>query len=220
MWYPGATKKEIITNFTRGGMRRPLHGLVLHIMDGTMEGTLGWFNKTKAERQAANDDLWNKLGRKTAAPDKAYASSAHFGNAVDGRLWQFVDTDHQAWAQDPGNAEWISVENEGRGGDELSEAQIRNIGKLMVWLLEVEKVPMQLANTPSEFGLGYHSMSAAWGHAMCPGTRIIAQRDKMIRVANDILAEDIRAIRAQHPPLRGRPVRGPDGELSYTFEPE
>ena len=34
-------------------MIRPLQGLVLHIEQGTEDGTFGWFNTSKAERQAA-----------------------------------------------------------------------------------------------------------------------------------------------------------------------
>jgi hypothetical protein len=201
MWYPNATNKQILHNFTRGGMNHPLHGIVLHIMDGTLEGTYGWFNKTVEQRQADFDAQWEREGRKTAAPITAYASSAHFGNAVDGRLWQFLDTDHQAWAQGPGNPDWISIENEGHGGDELSDAQKRNIARLIVWMLETDSVPLQVANSPSEYGLGFHSMSAGWGHPMCPGSNIIRQRDAIVTLAGELLAEDIRAIRSQSGPF-------------------
>ena len=220
MWFSKATKKEIRVNFTRGGMIRPYHGIVLHIMDGFLEGTYGWFNKTREQRQEDYDAKWEREGRRTAAPVKAYASSAHFGVSVNGRLWQFVDTDHQAWAQDSGNPYWISIECEGMGGDSLSDLQIDAVAKFVLWMFQEEKVPMQLANTPSEFGLGFHSMSPDWHKPACPGSNVIAQRARIIQRAEEFLSEEIREIRSQHSPFTnpGRPVRGEDG--SYSYQPD
>jgi hypothetical protein len=127
--------------------------LVLHIQEGTESGTRSWFNDPKAK------------------------ASSHFGNPKHGRLEQFVDTDDMAWTQKAGNRHWISVENEGKHGDLLTVSQIQNVALLMRWLFENEGVPLQLADNPAGFGLGYHSMGGkAWGHLQCPGQPIISQR--------------------------------------------
>jgi hypothetical protein len=156
MWLPEtiATKRPISCNFCAGGMIRPIHGLVLHIQEGTEDGTWAWFNKRRKK-----------------------GSSAHFGNPKHGKLEQFVDTDNVAWAQGAGNYHWISVENEGKAGDSLTTSQIQNLAALMNWLHDNEGVPLQLADNPAAFGLGYHSMGGKpWGHPQCPGTRIVSQR--------------------------------------------
>ena len=107
-----AYKHPISCNFTPGGIVRPVHGLVLHIQEGTESGTRSWFNDPKAK------------------------ASSHFGNPKHGRLEQFVDTDDMAWTQKAGNRHWISVENEGKHGDLLTVSQIQNVALLMRWLFE------------------------------------------------------------------------------------
>lgn len=186
-WFYAAVKRPIHHNYTKGGMTRPLHGLVLHIEEGTEAGTRAWFNMTKAERQAAFDAEWEKRGKK-GKKLKAYASSAHFGNPKHGLLEQFVDTDDQAWAQGTGNRDWISVENEGYSGHALTASQMANLAHLLLWLNQTEQVPLQLADNPAGSGLGYHAMGGkAWGgHDDCPGAKVIAQRPQIIVLANEL----------------------------------
>jgi N-acetylmuramoyl-L-alanine amidase len=176
-WFTEALKRPISHNFKTGGMIRPLHGLVLHIEEGTEAGTRGWFNMSVEDRQTALDAAWRKGGSIGPQP-KAYASSAHFGNPKTGLLEQFVDTANMAYAQMAGNAQWISVENEGHTGDSLTASQINNVAALLGWLRWNEVVPLQLADNPAAFGLGYHGMGGkAWGgHDQCPGKPIINQR--------------------------------------------
>ncbi len=155
MWLTDiAVKRPISHNFNTGGMIRPIHGLVLHIEQGTEAGTFSWFNQSQAQ------------------------SSAHFGNPKHGDLEQFVDIDNVAWAQVAGNHAWISVENEGKSGDSLTASQISKLGDLLGWLHWYEDVPLQLADNPAGFGLGYHAMGGqAWGgHLQCPGKPVIGQR--------------------------------------------
>jgi hypothetical protein len=161
MWVTDiAEKRPIAHNFTKGGIHRPIHGLVLHIQEGTEEGTYSWFNSSQAK------------------------ASSHFGNPKHGRLQQFVDTDDMAWTQKAGNHYWLSVENEGKHGDSLTGNQVENLAALMNWLHDKERVPLRLADNPSAFGIGYHSMGGeAWGHQECPGKPIIAQRNLIIVVA-------------------------------------
>jgi hypothetical protein len=155
MWVDEIAKRRpIARNFNHGGMIRPLHGLVLHIQVGHENGTFAQFNLVNG------------------------GASSHFGNPKRGLLEQFVDTNDKAWAQVAGNAHWISVENEGFPGDSLTESQIENVANLMGWLHWNENVPLKLADSPEDFGLGYHAMGKkAWGnHLGCPGKPILAQR--------------------------------------------
>jgi len=155
-----AVKHPIQHNFTKGGLHRPIHGLVLHIQEGTEKGTYSWFNNPQAK------------------------ASSHFGNPKHGPLEQFVDTDNMAWTQKAGNHDWLSVENEGKHGDSLTFTQIENVANLMNWLGNKEGVPLLLADNPVGFGLGYHSMGGkAWGHLQCPGNPIIQQRSLILAVA-------------------------------------
>jgi N-acetylmuramoyl-L-alanine amidase-like protein len=161
MWIDDiANRRPISRNFNHGGMIRPLRGLVLHIQGGHEDGTFGTFNTAGSRR------------------------SAHFGNPKQGRLEQFVDTDDMAWAQVAGNPFWISVENEGFGGDSLTPSQLDNVATLLGWLHWNEQVPLKIAETPNDYGLGYHAMGkAAWGATGCPGKSILIQRPLILERA-------------------------------------
>jgi len=162
MWIDDIAKRRPIShNIDRGGMVRPLHGLVLHIQIGHENGTFGSFNT------------------------RGFGASSHFGNPKQGDLEQFVDTDDTAWAQKAGNPFWISIENEGFKGHSLTPSQIDNVAKLLGWLHWNEQIPIKLAETPNDFGLGYHAMGkASWGgHIQCPGKPILAQRTLILERA-------------------------------------
>ena len=161
MWLTDvALKHPISCNFTKKGIVRPIHGLVLHIQEGTEKGTYSWFNNKEAK------------------------ASSHFGNPKAGKLEQFVDTDDMAWTQKAGNPHWLSIENEGHHGDRLNDNQINNLIHLLVALNQTENIPLTLADSPSGRGLGYHSMGGkAWGHQQCPGKHIIKQRQTILELA-------------------------------------
>src|SRR5262245_48770269 len=118
--YWRAEPKLISHNFKEDGVVRPPKGLVVHVTDGarTLQTLFKFFN---LEKQILRD------GSRTR-------SSTHFGVAKEGTIWQFVDTDHQAFAQGPGAAEWISVENCGVIGDKLTDEQIEGVGNIFAWL--------------------------------------------------------------------------------------
>ncbi|MEU9888679.1 N-acetylmuramoyl-L-alanine amidase [Sphaerisporangium sp. NPDC051011] len=162
---PGADWRPIGTNFTDGGMGTIL-GVTLHIMAGTLAGTRAWFNNPRAE------------------------ASSHFGTGKAGALDQYVDTADRAWAQARGNPNWISIENEGRGGDALTDAQLDRCAQVLAWAHKVHGVPLQVATSPTGRGLGHHAMGgAAWGgHSACPGPRIIAQKPEIVRRVKLIVA--------------------------------
>lgn len=139
-------------------------GLVLHIQDGTEEGSEAWFKN----------------------PDSQ--ASSHFLNPKSGGLRQLVDTDDRAWTEGAGNAYWVSVENEGLGGDALTPSQIENCARLLAWLHQTYGVPIQATDDPNGAGLGWHGMGgAAWGgHYDCPGKPVLAQRGQILARAQEL----------------------------------
>lgn len=162
MKFSGA-KWHAVRNFTKGGQEQVL-GVVVHIMAGTLEGSQSWFDNSKAQ------------------------ASSHFGTGKDGELRQWVDTADRAWAQGSGNRTYLSVENEGQGGDSLTGAQITANAKVLAWAHKQYGVPLQLAKAVGDKGLAYHALGgAAWGgHTSCPGSRIVAQLPEIVEEAKKI----------------------------------
>ncbi|MFJ8345016.1 peptidoglycan-binding protein [Streptomyces sp. NPDC094153] len=155
---PGADWRPIPINYTPGG-QASVRGVVVHIMDGTLEGTDSWF-RSHPEAKA----------------------SSHFGTSRAGDLRQWVSTSDKAWAQANGNSSWLSVENEGRGGDTLTDAQLDRNAEVLAWAHATDGVPLQVADGPDGRGLGYHAMGGnAWGgHLNCPGSRVVAQLAEIV----------------------------------------
>lgn len=169
--YYRAEQHLIQHNFSRNAIRPP-RGLVVHVTDGAM--TLGslfsFFNK---KEQKLRDGSTTK-------------SSSHFGVAKDGTIWQFVDTDHQAFAQRAGAPSWISVENCGVIGQALTDEQIESVGNILAWLNGVyPSIPVRLAKNIGENGLAFHSIDPSWSRdSRCPGKKVIAQLPRIIEFAS------------------------------------
>lgn len=174
-------------------MVHPTRGLILHIMQGTLDGTDAWFKNPASQ------------------------ASAHFGVGKDGRLLQWVDTADKAWAIAAGNRQWVSLECEGKVPDRLTPQQIAVAASLLAWLHTSDGVPLQATDDPNGgHGLGWHGMGGdAWGHPDCPGTNIIAQRGAIIAAAGGAVPPaavvpvqplapppDLTAFRQAHPLLR------------------
>lgn len=160
---PGATW-HAVRNYTRGGQDE-VRGIVVHIMAGTLEGSQAWFNNPTAQ------------------------ASSHFGTGKQGALRQWVDTNDRAWAQAAGNRTWISVENEGQGGDTLTNAQLDRNAQVLAWAHKKYGVPLKVATGPNDRGLGYHAMGgSAWGgHTSCPGPKIVAQLPEIVARAKKLV---------------------------------
>jgi hypothetical protein len=159
----GATWRPIPVNFTKGG-QESVRGVVIHIMAGTLAGTDSWFRNPKAQ------------------------ASSHFGTGKTGALYQWVDTADRAWAQASGNRDWLSVENEGKGGDALTSAQLDKCAAVLAWAHKTHGVPLQLARSTSDKGLAYHALGGSgWGgHTSCPGSKIVAQLPEILARAKAI----------------------------------
>jgi hypothetical protein len=153
------------------GAESTVYGLVLHIQQGTEAGTEAWQRNTAS----------------------ATPVSSHFLAPKAGGVRQMVDTADKAWCQAAGNAHWISVECEGRAGEQLTPGQVLACAQILAWLHGVYGVPLRTADDPGAAsvaagGLIYHSAGgAAWGnHPDCPGQPIINQRPAIIAQAASI----------------------------------
>lgn len=136
-----------------GKVIRPPMGLVVHIAEGSFDGTIAW------QRNPASN------------------VSSHFIAGRDGRLVQMLDADVAAWTQAAGNPTWISVENEGFNTQPFTDAQIDANARIFAWIREVwPSIPPVVTNSPSVPGLGWHGMGGvAWGnHPNCPGAVNVA----------------------------------------------
>lgn len=160
---PGAAWRPIPANRTAGG-QESVRGVVVHIMAGSYTGTDSWFRNPSAQ------------------------ASSHFGTSKAGALCQWVDTADRAWAQAAGNRDWLSVENEGQGGDQLTDEQLDRNAEVLAWAHAKYGVPLKVADGPSDRGLGYHAMGgSAWGgHTSCPGSKIVAQLSEIVARAKKL----------------------------------
>lgn len=146
---------------------RTVHGLVLHIQEGTEAGSEAWFTNPVAQ------------------------ASAHFLNPKTGQLKQLVDTKDAAWAEMAGNRYWISIENEGMSGDSLTPSQLENAAQLFAWIHTTYGIPLASTDDPNGQGLCWHGAGGdAWGgHTSCPGDPIKAQRPAIVARAQEILGQ-------------------------------
>lgn len=149
----------------QGGTMREYRGLVVHIAQGTYEGTIAW------QRNPASN------------------VSSHFIIGRDGRIAQMVDTNRIAWTQRAGNGHWLSAECAGWVEDGLSGAQVHALARLFVRGHVMYGWPLSIASKPEHRGLGHHSMGgASWGHLACPGKLIISQKPDILAGARALLA--------------------------------
>lgn len=146
-----------------GGYMIEQRGLVVHIAEGSYWGTINWQMNPEA------------------------SVSSHFVVSYSGEIAQMLDTDITAWTQAEGNGHWLSVENEGYTPNELTPAQLDANARIFRKGHEVYGYPLVVANSPSDRGLGHHSMGyengVYWGHSECPGPNIKAQKPDIVERA-------------------------------------
>ncbi len=149
----------------QGGKMSEQRGVVLHIAEGSYDGTIAWQKNPSAQ------------------------VSSHFIAAKDGRACQMVDTATVAWTQANGNGRWLSIENEGSVPDKLTDHQMEFAAQILAKAHKVYGVPLQIATSPNGRGLGHHSMGCdyGWGHCSCPGTNIINQKSAIVARAKEIV---------------------------------
>jgi hypothetical protein len=170
-WTDIATKHSQSPN--SGGAMSEHRGVIVHIADGSYEGTISW-------QMNPTSDV-----------------SSHFVVAYDGRITQMVPCDVAAWTQRDGNGHWLSIENEGYSPATLTDAQISANARIMAKSVAVYGHPNQNCTSPAGLGLGHHSMGAEsgydWGHSQCPGEKIKSQKPEIVSRAggNDVSANEV-----------------------------
>lgn len=103
---------------------------------------------------------------------------SHFYIRYDGVVEQYRDTDQQADANWHANDFAISIETAGKGPGEWTAAQLASIKELLLWLNEVEKIPLVVPTKWNGSGVGYHILFMdewAGGPRSCPGPDRIKQ---------------------------------------------
>ena len=98
-WKDLAPRQESTSN--QGGSMVEVRGVVLHIAQGSYEGTISW------QKNATSD-----------------VSSHFIKGKNDGEDCQMVDTATTAWTQKAGNGHWLSIENAGFVPDKLTAHQV------------------------------------------------------------------------------------------------
>src|ERR1700750_386106 len=108
--------------------------VVMHIADGTFEGTIAWQKNPAAK------------------------VSSHFIVDQNGSIAQMLDTSQKSWCQIEGNPYSIAVENAGFTGASLTPEQITANAKILAKAHQVYGIPLQLTGEVGVRGLGHHSM--------------------------------------------------------------
>lgn len=83
---------------------------------------------------------------------------AHFHNSRNGDLRQHQQTHRRTYADLRGNGKTISVENEGKQGDSLTDAQIENLARLFAVAVNDYGVPNRIATARNTKGLAWHRL--------------------------------------------------------------
>lgn len=140
-------------------------GMVEHIAQGSYQGTIGW------QKNPVSD------------------VSSHFVIDYDGTCAQMLNTAQTAWTQGAGNGHWVSVEVAGFNTGVYTLEQQETLSQLYAWLVQTHGVLLQLTDSPSGRGWGWHGMGgAAWGnHPDCPGPNNVAARGAMLNRTVQIL---------------------------------
>lgn len=105
---------------------------------------------------------------------------SHFHVPWLGKIEQYRDTDWQADANHLANDFAISIESQGFGGGKWTKGQLKKIKKLLLWLHEVEGIPLEKIKVWNGSGVGYHVQFGAPGpwtpvSKSCPGPERIKQ---------------------------------------------
>ena len=169
-------------NYTLGRGGYALEFVVVHIMEGTLEGCAAWFNDPRAR------------------------ASTHFGVGKDGRIWQFVDLADTAyahgavevaregapvvlrenWGTNP-NVLGIGIEHEGFSGEAMTAAQFDASTRLSAWLFATVLLSGGASNVAPDRGhILRHGEISPLSRARCPGypevffTRYVARLRELL----------------------------------------
>lgn len=175
---PFAEWRGPVPNRRLGGMVAQPHGLVPHVIVGSLRSADMIFHQAAQQK------------------------SAHFGVGKDGRLVQWVDTLDVAWAEAAGNSWWWSAECEGMDTEPHTPAQIDALAHLVVWLRTLSPFPLQVTDDTSGFGIISHRNGGApWGGHSCPGDKRHMQRADIVNRAKALELPPSEVTPMYSPPL-------------------
>ncbi len=106
---------------------------------------------------------------------------SHFQIALDGTIFQYRDTGYQADANHYANDFAISIETQGFGAGEWTDAQLASIKRLLTWLNQVHPaIKLAECTVWNGSGIGYHIKfgSPGWWTPVsksCPGPDRVKQ---------------------------------------------
>lgn len=102
---------------------------------------------------------------------------SHFYVRRDGKIEQYRSIYWQADANYDANDFAVSIETQGMGAGEWTDAQLASIKALLVWLNSEAGIKLEECGTWNGEGVGYHSLFDQWNHAHkpCPGADRIQQ---------------------------------------------
>lgn len=162
-----------------------MSGVLLHTMVGDLlPGTVEWFNEAQSQ------------------------ASATFGVSQAGEIWQFgpVGLGWFAWHAAEANRTWYGIEEADAGdpANPLTTQQITATAQLLECLSAFAGFPLQISDSPSVKGFGWHGMGGAafGGHYDCPGDTRKAQRGQIIALAMSIRSGAGAKPAAAAPPAR------------------
>lgn len=129
------------------------------------------------------------VGSATAAESwfKVSPYESHFIVRLDGTIWQLMDTEKSADAnyranRRPDGTGAISIETEDNGNPDSfpwTAPQLTSLMRLHNWAADTHRIPRRQCRTPSDPGLGYHTLHPYdWTNVRgktCPGRVRIAQ---------------------------------------------
>lgn len=162
--YSGAVWRGNCRN-NSGRRTATTRGVVIHVNDGPNVSLWAWVN------------------------NPASNMSCHFQILQNGLVEQYGDTDLFMWCQKAGNNAWVSIEMPTHPDVGMTAAQIASAGRLVAWLADLYRFPLQLTNDRSGTGIGWHGMGADpgqpddWGHPLCPGAIRRAQLPALLAAA-------------------------------------
>lgn len=199
-----------------GALELPPIRIVVHVMQGTLEGTDAWFRNKDSQ------------------------VSAHFGVGKLGQVYQWVDMGREAWAEMNYNPTSWSIEHEGESGETLTAKQLEASVRLIRWLGNFidrsrglpEGTAATMTTKPSDVGvIGHGELGMAGGnHPECPGSPILRQigdalheaRLKTVKAAPKVAPEQTREAHMEAPeepttPAAPAPVAAPAPAKSETM---
>ena len=171
--FPGSLAVATPPSSNFSPTRTPKIGVVLHVIEGSAYSALAEF----------------------ASPGTQL--SAHFvvagpGDPVaDGTIWQVLDTDLVAYAQEAGNwapTSYVAVETSGTTATPLSPAQVASVARIVAWTASLHGFPVVGEVPHGTPGVTTHcnpdgSPDPAWGDHPCPGPLRLAQVSAIVAAA-------------------------------------